>query len=44
VLGYRPSVQFEAGLGELAEWLATQKAIDRVDDMREQLASRGLAR
>lgn len=43
VLGYRPSVDFDAGLAELADWLATQKAIDRVDDMREQLASRGLA-
>jgi dTDP-L-rhamnose 4-epimerase len=43
LLGYRPSVEFEAGLAELASWLATQTAIDRVDVMRSELASRGLA-
>jgi dTDP-L-rhamnose 4-epimerase len=43
VLGYRPSVDFDAGLAELASWLATQTATDRVDTMRSELASRGLA-
>jgi dTDP-L-rhamnose 4-epimerase len=43
VLGYRPSVDFDAGLGELAEWLTSQQATDRVDTMRAELASRGLA-
>ena len=42
VLGYRPSVELDSGLGELADWLATQTATDRVDTMRSELASRGL--
>jgi len=44
VLGYQPRVDLGAGLGELASWLATQTAIDRVDDMHAELAERGLAR
>jgi dTDP-L-rhamnose 4-epimerase len=44
VLGYRPSVELEAGLDELAAWLTTQTAIDRVDLMHRELATRGLAR
>jgi dTDP-L-rhamnose 4-epimerase len=44
VLGYQPKIALAAGLTELAEWLATQTAVDRVDDMRAQLAQRGLAR
>jgi dTDP-L-rhamnose 4-epimerase len=44
VLGYQPRVELEAGLGELAGWLSTQTAIDRVDDMRAELARWGLAR
>jgi dTDP-L-rhamnose 4-epimerase len=44
VLGYQPQVELGAGLAELAEWLARQVAIDRVDDMRAELVQRGLAR
>jgi len=44
VLGYEPKVELGAGLAELAEWLAQQVAIDRVDDMRAELVQRGLAR
>ncbi|MGE0870179.1 MAG: NAD-dependent epimerase/dehydratase family protein [Kofleriaceae bacterium] len=43
VLGYRPHVEFDAGLRDLAAWLATQRATDRVDTMRAELLSRGLA-
>jgi dTDP-L-rhamnose 4-epimerase len=44
VLGYHPRIGLAAGLTELAGWLATQTAIDRVEDMRAELAERGLAR
>jgi dTDP-L-rhamnose 4-epimerase len=44
VLGYQPRVELGAGLAELAEWLARQVAIDRVEDMRAELVQRGLAR
>lgn len=43
VLGYHPRIDFQDGLSELADWLSTQDAIDRVDTMRAELASRGLA-
>jgi dTDP-L-rhamnose 4-epimerase len=43
-LGYQPRVELEHGLAELASWLESQHATDRVDLMREELASRGLAR
>lgn len=43
-LGYEPQVTFEAGLTELAEWLESQLAVDRVEQMRSELESRGLAR
>jgi dTDP-L-rhamnose 4-epimerase len=43
VLGYRPAVQLDEGLAELAEWLASQNAVDRVEDMRADLSKRGLA-
>nr|MBA3540010.1 NAD-dependent epimerase/dehydratase family protein [Deltaproteobacteria bacterium] len=43
VLGYRPTVEFDAGLTELAGWLAEQSPVDRVDDMRAELTSRGLS-
>jgi dTDP-L-rhamnose 4-epimerase len=43
VLGYRPSIDFDTGLGELASWLSTQTATDRIEAMRLELASRGLA-
>jgi dTDP-L-rhamnose 4-epimerase len=43
VLGYQPQIEFDAGLAELAGWLATQEAVDRVDAMRAELSTRGLA-
>ncbi|HET6403152.1 MAG TPA: NAD-dependent epimerase/dehydratase family protein [Candidatus Thermoplasmatota archaeon] len=42
VLGYRPQVEFQKGVQELAEWLRGQQAVDRVDAMKEELAKRGL--
>ena len=44
VLGYKPKIELEDGLAELAGWLSTQKAVDRVDEMRAELVQRGLAR
>ncbi len=44
LLGYRPTVALEDGIAELAEWLETQTAEDRVDDATAELVSRGLAR
>jgi dTDP-L-rhamnose 4-epimerase len=44
VLGYQPRIPLAAGLGELAGWLSTQTAVDRVEEMRSELAKRGLAR
>ena len=43
-LGFEPQVSLEEGIGELAGWLATQTAEDRVDDAAAELARRGLAR
>ena len=42
VLGYKPRVTLEDGMRDLAEWLEQQTAHDRFNEMREQLASRGL--
>jgi dTDP-L-rhamnose 4-epimerase len=42
LLGYEPRVRFEEGLEELASWLRTQKADDRVASARAELDSRGL--
>jgi dTDP-L-rhamnose 4-epimerase len=42
ILGYEPRVQLHEGLAELAEWLAGQVALDRVEQMRAELESRGL--
>jgi dTDP-L-rhamnose 4-epimerase len=42
-LDYRPRVQLQQGLSELADWLRSQVAIDRVDEARSQLESRGLS-
>lgn len=36
VLHYRPEVDFDQGLAELARWLESQSATDRVDLMREE--------
>jgi dTDP-L-rhamnose 4-epimerase len=44
VLGYQPRIDLATGLAELAQWLASQTAIDRVEDMRADLTQRGLAR
>ncbi len=41
-LGFQPQVALEDGMGELAGWLATQSADDRVDAARAELARRGL--
>jgi dTDP-L-rhamnose 4-epimerase len=42
VLGFAPAVSFDAGLEELASWLETQTAADRVDAASAELAARGL--
>lgn len=42
ILGYEPRVSLEDGLVELAEWLRSQTADDRVADASRQLAARGL--
>lgn len=43
LLGYRPRVSLADGLEELAQWLQSQQAVDRVEIMRRELASRGLS-
>ncbi len=42
ILGFQPEVAFESGLLNLAEWLKTQIAHDRVQESRAELAKRGL--
>jgi len=42
VLGYKPKITLEQGMRDLAEWLERQTAHDRFNEMRDQLASRGL--
>jgi dTDP-L-rhamnose 4-epimerase len=42
LLGWAPQIAFEAGMRELAEWLVTQTAVDRVDEATAQLFRRGL--
>lgn len=42
VLGFEPQVSFADGLTELAQWLASQVAVDRVAEARRELANRGL--
>ncbi len=42
VLGYKPRVTLENGMRDLAEWLEQQTAHDRFNEMRDELASRGL--
>ena len=41
-LGYRPRITLDAGLEELAAWLAGQVAHDRVAEASRELATRGL--
>jgi dTDP-L-rhamnose 4-epimerase len=42
MLGYEPRVKLEDGLQELAAWLQGQAAVDRVGQMKAELAARGL--
>jgi dTDP-L-rhamnose 4-epimerase len=42
ILGYAPEVQLESGLVELASWLASQAAVDRVAQASAELSARGL--
>jgi dTDP-L-rhamnose 4-epimerase len=42
LLDFEPQIAFDDGLAELAEWLSTQVAIDRVDQATDELARRGL--
>ncbi len=42
VLGYKPKMTLENGMRDLAEWLDQQTAHDRFNEMRDELASRGL--
>ncbi len=41
-LGYTPKQDFQAGLAELADWVARQEATDRVGEARRELEARGL--
>ena len=41
-LGFEAEVAMEDGIAELAEWLAGQTAVDRVDQATAELARRGL--
>jgi dTDP-L-rhamnose 4-epimerase len=42
VLGFTPEVEFRTGLAELAEWLSSQVAEDRVESAAAELEKRGL--
>jgi dTDP-L-rhamnose 4-epimerase len=42
LLGYRPEVELETGMAELAEWLAGRTAVDRVEAAQAELTRRGL--
>ena len=42
VLGFEPRVDFDDGLRELTDWLATQEADDHVEAAGAELAKRGL--
>jgi dTDP-L-rhamnose 4-epimerase len=41
-LGFRAQRDFDEGLAELAEWVASQEATDRVDEARAELEAKGL--
>ena len=41
-LGFRATKDFEEGLSELADWVAQQEAVDRVDQAKAELEERGL--
>jgi dTDP-L-rhamnose 4-epimerase len=42
ILGYQPKITLEDGMRDLAGWLERQTAQDRFNEMRNELASRGL--
>jgi dTDP-L-rhamnose 4-epimerase len=42
ILGYSPQRDFARSLGELAEWVEHQTALDRVAEARRELETRGL--
>jgi dTDP-L-rhamnose 4-epimerase len=42
LLGYRPQVEMDRGMEELAQWLEGQVAVDSVDAATAELAARGL--
>jgi dTDP-L-rhamnose 4-epimerase len=42
ILGFTPQVRLEDGLAELASWLASQAAVDRVAQASAELSARGL--
>lgn len=42
VLGFLPKRDFANSLGELAEWVRSQQAVDRVAEARRELEARGL--
>lgn len=42
LIGFAPRKDFGEGLVELAEWVAAQTAVDRVDEARAELEARGL--
>ena len=42
VLGFKPRIALDDGLGELAAWLEGQAAVDRVAQMKAELDKRGL--
>lgn len=42
IIGFKPEVEFEDGLMELANWLKTQIATDNVTKASDELSSRGL--
>jgi dTDP-L-rhamnose 4-epimerase len=44
LLGFTARTEFRSGIRELAEWIADQEAVDRVDEAQAQLVARGLAR
>jgi dTDP-L-rhamnose 4-epimerase len=43
VLGYKPEVDIENGMAELAEWLRGEQAVDNVATAQSELVARGLA-
>ena len=42
LMGFRATKDFDEGLAELSEWVASQEADDRVDEARAELEARGL--